>query len=200
MIALVTGAFGQLGTDLVPRLLLENFSVVVVAHKTVDSSVPWFARVKVVHGNVTDAVFVRQCVLDVKPDVVFHLAGVLSAVGESDPLRAWAVNVDSVRFFLDAAASVRSFRLFWASSIAVFGPNTPKLAPEDGPFGATTIYGIGKLAAEGLCEWYARNRGVDVRVLRFPGLVSFSAEPGGGAKHEGECVTFFFFSSSSRND
>lgn len=145
-VALVTGAFGQLGTDLVPRLLDENFSVVCVAHKN-RGNVGWIDRVRIISGDVTDAGFVRRVVQEEKPEFVFHLAGVLSAVGESDPSRAWSVNLDSLRYFLEAATQV-SFRLFWASSIAVFGPNTPKIAPEDGPFGAKTVYGIAKKAGE----------------------------------------------------
>ncbi len=110
---------------------------------------------------------------------MFHLAGVLSAVGEKDINRCWSVNLDSLRILLDEAETLK-FRLFWASSIAVFGPSTPSVAPDDGPFSPQTIYGIAKLAGEHLCEYYKKKKGVDVRSLRFPGIVSFSAEPGGG--------------------
>ncbi len=112
---------------------------------------------------------------------VYHLAAVLSAVGEKNPLFAWRLNIDGLLHVLDAAVEFRIGKVYWPSSIAVFGPNTPKTnTPQNAVMDPTTIYGISKLAGERWCDWYHRNRGVDVRSLRYPGLIGYKAKPGGG--------------------
>jgi nucleoside-diphosphate-sugar epimerase len=112
---------------------------------------------------------------------VYHLAAVLSATGEKNPKFAWHLNMDGLIHVLDAAVEFKLDKVYWPSSIAAFGPATPKQhTPQDTIMDPTTIYGITKLAGERWCEWYFRNKGVDVRSLRYPGLIGYKTKPGGG--------------------
>ncbi len=112
---------------------------------------------------------------------IYHLAAVLSATGEKNPAFAWRVNMDGLIHVLEAAVEFQIEKVYWPSSIAVFGPGTPKdQTPQDTVTDPTTIYGISKLAGERWCDWYHRNLGVDIRSLRYPGLIGFKAKPGGG--------------------
>lgn len=112
---------------------------------------------------------------------VYHLAAVLSASGEKNPAFAWHLNMDGLIHVLDAAVEFKIEKLYWPSSIAVFGPNTPKdNTPQDTVMDPSTIYGISKLAGERWCNWYFDKHGVDVRSLRYPGLIGYKAKPGGG--------------------
>jgi nucleoside-diphosphate-sugar epimerase len=112
---------------------------------------------------------------------VYHLAAVLSATGEKNPKFAWHLNMDGLIHVLDAAVEFKLTKVYWPSSIAVFGPNTPRQnTPQDTIMDPATIYGISKLAGERWCEWYFRKHGVDVRSLRYPGLIGYKTKPGGG--------------------
>ncbi len=112
---------------------------------------------------------------------IYHLAAMLSATGEKNPKVAWRLNMDGLINVLDAAVEHKVDKVYWPSSIAVFGPGTPRsYTPQDTVMDPTTVYGISKLAGERWCEWYFRNRGVDVRSLRYPGLIGYKAKPGGG--------------------
>jgi nucleoside-diphosphate-sugar epimerase len=112
---------------------------------------------------------------------IYHLAAVLSATGEKNPKFAWHLNMDGLIHVLDAAVEFKLEKVYWPSSIAAFGPATPKQhTPQDTIMDPTTIYGITKLAGERWCEWYHRNKGVDVRSLRYPGLIGYKTKPGGG--------------------
>jgi nucleoside-diphosphate-sugar epimerase len=112
---------------------------------------------------------------------VYHLAAVLSATGEKNPKFAWHLNMDGLFHVLDAAVECKLDRVYWPSSIAAFGPTTPKdNTPQDTIMDPSTIYGISKLAGERWCEWYNRKHGVDVRSLRYPGLIGYKTKPGGG--------------------
>ncbi|QOI96274.1 MAG: NAD-dependent epimerase/dehydratase family protein [Flammeovirgaceae bacterium] len=112
---------------------------------------------------------------------VYHLAAVLSATGEKNPKFAWHLNMDGLIHVLDAAVEFKLDKVYWPSSIAAFGPTTPKQnTPQDTTMDPTTIYGITKLAGERWCDWYFRNKGVDVRSLRYPGLIGYKTKPGGG--------------------
>jgi nucleoside-diphosphate-sugar epimerase len=112
---------------------------------------------------------------------IYHLAAVLSATGERNPKFAWHLNMDGLVHVLDAAVEFKLDRVYWPSSIAAFGPTTPKQnTPQDTIMDPTTIYGITKLAGERWCDWYYRNKGVDVRSLRYPGLIGYKTKPGGG--------------------
>lgn len=112
---------------------------------------------------------------------VYHLAALLSATGEKNPKFAWQLNMDGLINVLDAAVEYNIEKVYWPSSIAVFGPNTPMdMTPQDTTMDPTTIYGISKQAGERWCDWYFRNKGVDVRSLRYPGLIGYKSKPGGG--------------------
>jgi nucleoside-diphosphate-sugar epimerase len=112
---------------------------------------------------------------------VYHLAAVLSATGEKNPKFAWHLNMDGLIHVLDAAVEYKLDKVYWPSSIAAFGPTTPKTnTPQDTIMDPTTIYGVTKQAGERWCDWYFRNKGVDVRSLRYPGLIGWKTKPGGG--------------------
>jgi nucleoside-diphosphate-sugar epimerase len=113
------------------------------------------------------------------------LAALLSATGEQAPLKAWTLNMDGLLNILEVARergeAGKPLRVFWPSSIAAFGPNTPATStPQYTVMDPTTIYGISKLAGERLCEYYFTKYGVDVRSIRYPGIISFKSPPGGG--------------------
>ncbi len=129
---------------------------------------------------------------------IYHLAAVLSALGEKNPKFAWQLNMDGLIHVLDAAVEFKIQKLYWPSSIAVFGPGTPKdNTPQNTTMDPTTIYGISKLAGERWCDWYFRNRGVDVRSLRYPGLIGYKSRPGGGTTDY--AVDIFFKAVEGKN-
>lgn len=112
---------------------------------------------------------------------IYHLAAILSATGEKNPKFAWHLNMDGLVHVLDAAVEFRVQKVYWPSSIAVFGPTTPKdHTPQHTIMDPATIYGISKQAGERWCEWYFRKYGIDVRSLRYPGLIGYKSLPGGG--------------------
>ena len=112
---------------------------------------------------------------------IYHLAAVLSAVGEKQPLMAWNINMTALLNVLEIAKEEHVKRVFWPSSIAVFGPSSPKdHCPQQTIVEPTTVYGISKYAGESWCSYYHDKYGVDVRSLRYPGIISYKAAPGGG--------------------
>jgi len=112
---------------------------------------------------------------------VYHLAALLSATGELDPRWAWKLNMESLLYVLEAAQELKLHKVYWPSSIAVFGPTTPRdNTPQDTIMDPTTVYGITKLAGERWCEYFFKRYGVDVRSLRYPGLIGYKTQPGGG--------------------
>lgn len=112
---------------------------------------------------------------------IYHLAALLSATGEKDPRCAWKLNMESLLFVLEAAHELKLHKVYWPSSIAAFGPTTPKQnTPQCTIMDPTTVYGITKLAGELWCEYYFRRYGVDVRSLRYPGIIGWKTPPGGG--------------------
>jgi nucleoside-diphosphate-sugar epimerase len=130
--------------------------------------------------DATDAKAVGQAVMRHHADTVYHLAAILSAIGERDPRLAWHVNMASLESVLDVAREQKC-AVFMPSSIGVFGPSTPKDGtPQDTFMRPATIYGITKVAGELLCDYYHQRFGVDTRGVRYPGLISYGAPPGGG--------------------
>ncbi|MEL7004833.1 MAG: NAD-dependent epimerase/dehydratase family protein [Bacteroidota bacterium] len=112
---------------------------------------------------------------------VYHLAAILSAKGENDPHFAWELNMQSLLNVLELAKDKNLEKVYWPSSIAVFGPSTPReMTPQNTIMDPNTVYGISKLAGERWCEYYFQKYGVDVRSLRYPGLIGYKAKPGGG--------------------
>ncbi len=175
---LVTGPFGQIGTDLVPELqrLHGTDNVIALRHHSMPDD---FDGV-VDRGDVRNKDQINAIIDGYNITQIYHLASILSARGEDDPALAWDVNMNGLKIILDLAAK-KGLKLFWASSIAVFGPTTPREeTPQHTVLEPTTIYGVTKLAGELLCQYYHLKYGVDVRSLRYPGLISYKAKPGGG--------------------
>ncbi len=177
---LVIGAGGQLGTELVQGLWKAYGQENVIATDINDpKGVLTRARFEIL-----DVLKQKQLFEFIKKNQItqiYHLAAVLSATGEKNPKFAWHLNMDGLIHVLDAAVEFKVEKVYWPSSIAVFGPTTPRhQTPQHTIMEPTTIYGISKLAGERWCEWYHRNKGVDVRSLRYPGLIGYKSKPGGG--------------------
>ncbi|GAA5170591.1 NAD-dependent epimerase/dehydratase family protein [Viridibacterium curvum] len=170
---LVTGCNGQIGQVLVPALQ-QRYGKQNVFHSDVRGDVP-------IHLDVTDTTALLKLVQEIRPTMIYHLAAVLSATGERDPVRAWQVNLNGYFNVLEAAVACKVERVFFPSTIAVYGPDAPREAtPDDAPTRPTTIYGIAKAAGENLAAWYRKKHGLDVRVLRYPGIIGWESAPGGG--------------------
>ncbi len=178
---LVTGSTGQIGSELVP-LLRERYG----AEKVVAGILPGLkaaglGRGPEEHFDVTSKAAVVRAMRQHRVNEIYHLAAVLSAVGESDPQLAWTVNIQGLKNVLDAAVECGVSRLFWPSSVAVFGPATPKeSAPQSAPLTPASMYGVTKVAGEVLCNYYFVKYGLDTRCVRYPGLISNKTKPGGG--------------------
>lgn len=178
---LVIGAAGQLGIELVLRMQKEFGveSVDISDIRVPDNDAAM--RSKFLHLDATDEGALSKILEEGKYDEVYHLAAMLSATGENKPLAAWDLNMQSLLNVLEAAKEGWITRLFWPSSIAVFGPGTPKnRVPQDAPLDPTTVYGISKQAGEYWCRYYHEKYGVDVRSVRYPGLIGHRSLPGGG--------------------
>jgi nucleoside-diphosphate-sugar epimerase len=178
---LVTGAAGQIGSELTPRLreLYGRENVVASDIKRPDEEL--FSSGPFEHLDVTDAGKLRQVVEDYDIDSIFHLAAILSAKGEREPQLAWRVNMKGLYNILEIAREIGLRRVFYPSSIAVFSPETPRdRTPQLVVMRPRTIYGITKLAGELLCDYYFHRFGVDVRGVRYPGVISYKTPPGGG--------------------
>jgi nucleoside-diphosphate-sugar epimerase len=178
---LVTGALGQIGSELVPALRVRYGVERVVASDLAasPSSTPSvegpYERLDCTELQDLRAVMRRHDVGE-----IYHLCAVLSAVAESDPEKAWRVNIESLLNVLLAAREFGS-RVFFPSSIAAFGPSTPRVdTPQVAVQRPSTMYGVTKLAGELLCDYYAARFRIDARGLRLPGLISYVAQPGGG--------------------
>ena len=180
---LVTGCDGQIGRVLVPALRARHGSSNVIATdlRLPEGSTDTHTAAPAETLDVTDATAVRALIARVRPTHIYHLAGVLSAVGERDPGRAWQVNLNGFLNVLEASREENVARVFFPSTIAVYGPDVPRAAtPDDAPTRPTTVYGIAKAAGENLAAWYRRRFDLDVRVLRYPGVIGWESQPGGG--------------------
>lgn len=177
---LVTGAGGQIGSWLVPKLreIYGDSKVLATDIRTVGPEASGAGPFQVL--DATDAQAVGQAIMRHDADTVYHLAAILSAIGEKDPRLAWHVNMSSLEAVLEVARE-QGCAVFTPSSIGAFGPDTPKNpTPQDTLMRPTTIYGVTKVAGELLCDYYHTRYGVDTRGVRYPGLISYGALPGGG--------------------
>lgn len=174
---LVTGAAGQVGTDLLPLLVEQGHEVTVfdIARRPAGCPEP----VTWVQGDITGRPEVFDAVKASRPDLIYHLAAILSARGEDMPHVAYRVNLDGTMNVLEAARLFETGQVFFASTIAAFGPGLPDLVPNEISMRPTTMYGVTKVAGELLGEYYARKFGLDFRGVRFPGLLN-AGIPGGG--------------------
>lgn len=171
---LITGARGQIGSELTPLFVQEYGKEHVFTLDLVHDDDPQH-----VTADVTDFAVLEATVRDHEINEIYHLAAILSANGEKNPDLAWHVNLDGLKNVLDCAKTY-GCKVFWPSSIAAFGPNTPKVAPQHTIMEPTTMYGVTKKSGEDLCHYYFNKYGVDVRSVRFPGILSYKTPPGGG--------------------
>ena len=178
---LVTGSTGQIGSELTIELRKKHGrdNVVAAGHNREPSLALESGPFEYV--DVTSKEAIEKIVVKYDIDIIYHLAAVLSATGEQNPQLAWQVNMDGLRNVLDIARERSLARVFWPSSIAVFGPDAPRTnAPQNAPLNPTTMYGVSKVAGELLCNYYFLKYGLDVRCVRYPGLVSSVTPPSGG--------------------
>lgn len=176
---LIVGANGQIGTELAAALAARHGDAAVV---TSDIAAPRQASAfRHETLDVTDAAALASVVERHRISHVYQLAAALSATGEQRPGWAWHLNMAGLLNVLELAKDGKIARVFWPSSIAAFGPGTPKsYTPQDTVMDPATVYGISKQAGEGWCRWYHARHGVDVRSLRYPGIISWKTPPGGG--------------------
>lgn len=176
---LVTGAGGQIGTELVLALRKKYKNVIASDLKDGSDELKQggeFIRLDVLYKNG-----LADCVKRFKVTQVYHLAAILSATGEKNPEMAWRINMKGLRNVLDVCVENGVKKLFFPSTIAVFGPTTPKVnTPQFTVMEPNTIYGISKQAGERWCDWYFQKHGLDVRSIRYPGLISYKTKAGGG--------------------
>jgi nucleoside-diphosphate-sugar epimerase len=178
---LIIGAAGQLGSELTRALADQFGGEQVIATDLRDSARAMFdyCRFEVLDAMNKEAL--RDLVQEENVTQIYHLAAVLSATGEKNPMFAWHLNMESLLYVLELAKDLKMDKIYWPSSIAVFGPNTPKIdTPQFCVKEPNTVYGISKQAGERWCEYYFQKFGVDVRSLRYPGLIGYKSLPGGG--------------------
>jgi len=176
---MVIGALGQIGSELVASLrkIYGNQNVLSTDLKEaseVDDG--YYEKL-----NVNDTERISELVQKHQIDTVYHLAAMLSATAEKIPMQAWDLNMNSLLYLLELAREKKISQLYWPSSIAIFGADTPKNNTEQNALAIpTTVYGISKKAGEFWCNYYHKRYGVDVRSIRYPGLISWKTLPGGG--------------------
>lgn len=178
---LITGALGQIGSELTLRLVQEYGADNVIASdiRSVED-----VQMGAGHYEVLDVLDTNRMTLVIekyKVDTVYHLASLLSGTSEKNPQLAWRLNIDPLLHLCEMAREGKIKKIFWPSSIAVFGRNIPKdNVEQEVPLNPSTVYGITKLAGEKWCEYYFEKYGVDVRSIRYPGLISWKTPAGGG--------------------
>lgn len=178
---LVIGACGQIGTELTARLRQIHPADHIIASdiRTGEDDLMNSGPFEVLDAMNYNAL--EDVVINYEINEVYQMAALLSATAEKFPVRAWDLNMNTLFNVLRLGKEGKIEKLFWPSSIAVFGPSTPKLnTPQLAVAEPTTVYGISKLAGERWCEYYHKKYGVDVRSIRYPGLVGYNSLPGGG--------------------
>ena len=177
---LLTGAGGQLGSELTTALrILHGHDHVVASDIREPQGALREGPFEIL--DVMDAQALGEVVRGHGITQIYHLAALLSATGEKDPRRAWDLNMNSLLNVLEIARHTGLEKVYWPSSIAAFGPETPKTnTPQQTVMDPSTVYGVSKLAGELWCSYYFRRYGVDVRSLRYPGLIGWKTHPGGG--------------------
>ena len=177
---LITGANGQIGTELVAKLVDVYGKENVIASDLYIREGSDTAG-KYVKLDVTDSAELARIISENQITTVYHLASLLSGTSEKQPLLAWNVNLDPLLHLCEMAKKGLIKRIFWPSSIAVFGKGIPRTnVGQEVPLNPTTIYGVTKVAGEKLCEYYHEKHNVDIRSIRYPGLISWKTPAGGG--------------------
>ena len=178
---LVIGASGQIGIELVAALRKIKGTDKVIASDIRKADVPELNDGPFEVLNVLDAAQLEGIIIKHEITEVYQLAALLSASSEKNPELAWDLNMNGLFNVLNLAREKKLRKIFWPSSIAVFGPSTPKAnTPQFTIMEPNSVYGISKLAGERWCDYYHQKYGVDVRSLRYPGLIGYRSNPGGG--------------------
>ena len=178
---LIIGACGQIGTELTLKLREINGDNAVIASDIREGSKELMKSGPFELVNAMDYESILNVIEKYGVTDLYLMAAMLSATGEKFPEKAWDLNMNSLFNVLNLAKEGKIKKLFWPSSIAVFGPTTPKEnTPQETVMEPTTVYGISKQAGERWCEYYFNKYGVDVRSIRYPGIISWKADPGGG--------------------
>jgi threonine 3-dehydrogenase len=184
---LITGAAGQVGTDLIPLLLARGHKVAGFDLGKAPAGLPtgaeWFS------GDITYEGEVNDVVKAYRPESIWHLAAILSATGERIPHKAWRINMEGTRLLLEAARLFGTRQFLFTSTIAAFGPGLAEPVGNDVSMRPSTMYGLTKVAGELLGEYYKTKWKLDFRGVRFPGLIS-AVEPGGGTS---DYVNYMYF-------
>jgi nucleoside-diphosphate-sugar epimerase len=178
---LVLGACGQIGSELTLALRAAFGEDAVIASDIKEPTLLELKNGPFEFLDASDGAGLRATCEKYHVGTVYHLVAMLSATGEKFPMKAWDLNMQSLLHTLQLAKEKVIDKIFWPSSIAVFGPTTPKKnTPQQTIMEPSTVYGISKLAGERWCEYYYNKHGVDVRSIRYPGLISWKSQPGGG--------------------
>ena len=178
---LIIGACGQIGTELSLKLREIHGNDAVVAADIRKGSEELMQSGPFELADATDAARIGALVEQYNIKEVYLMAAMLSATAEKAPMKAWNLNMDSLFHILNLAKDKKIEKVFWPSSIAVFGPSTPKdQTPQTTVMEPTTVYGISKQTGERWCEYFYNKFGVDVRSIRYPGIISYKTLPGGG--------------------
>ncbi len=178
---LITGACGQIGSELVVHLGKEFGKKNVISSDIKKPPGVVKAHSTFLYLNVLDTHMLAKEVVEKEVDTIFHMAAILSAVGEQNPQFAYEVNMQGLFNVLEVARRKGVERVITPSSIAAYGPDAPKeLTPDDAPLNPTTMYGVTKVAGEKLLQYYFLKYNLDVRSLRYPGIISSETQPGGG--------------------
>lgn len=178
---LIIGACGQIGTELTFKLREINGNNSVIASDIREGSKELMKSGPFEFINAMDSDSILNVIEKYSITDVYLMAAMLSATGEKFPAKAWELNMNSLFNVLNLAKEGKFKKLFWPSSIAVFGPTTPKEnTPQETVMEPSTVYGISKQSGERWCEYYFNKYGVDVRSIRYPGIISWKTNPGGG--------------------
>ena len=178
---LILGACGQIGTELTMALRERHGKDVIVASDIREGSQGLMQSGPFELLDATNYEAIEDVVMHYEIQEVYLMAAMLSATAEKFPMRAWNLNMNSLFNVLNLAKENKIDKIFWPSSIAVFGPNTPKSeTPQHTLMEPSTVYGISKQSGERWCAYYYNKFGVDVRSVRYPGLISWKTQPGGG--------------------
>jgi nucleoside-diphosphate-sugar epimerase len=199
---IIIGAGGQIGTELTLALRNQYTKDQIIAADIKENAPELIQDGPYIQLDILNREAVRSYIIDNHIETVYLLAALLSATAEKNPDFAWKLNMEGLFTILDLAKEGHVKKIFWPSSIAVFGPTTPAdNTPQHTVMEPSTVYGISKQAGERWCEYYYNKFGVDVRSIRYPGLISYKSPPGGGttdyavdifykAKQEGKFTCF----------
>lgn len=189
---LVVGAVGQIGSELTLELrrVYGNDNVVASTRKTPPSD-KILATGPFEYFDLVDRARLEEVCRKYEIDAIVNMAAILSAVGEQNPMLAWDINMNGLINVLEVAREMKMKQVLVPSSIAVFGPGTPlDCAPQETVLKPTTMYGVTKVAGELLADYYVRKYGLDVRGLRYPGIISYETLPGGGTTDYAVAIYF----------